>query len=110
MTPEVQRKLEGLVEELRALIPRLRQHDQHLATQLLEMAIIEVRSQMYGIDDDELQSLVDTLTGHASRDSLDQPSEQAEPSQLKEISARTRSPARVVAIGDIRRSKCKRRN
>src|SRR5690348_2626695 len=66
MTPDVRLELEGLVEELQALSRRLRRYHQPLATQLLEMALLEIKSRMYGIDDNEFQALVDTLSGQAS--------------------------------------------
>ena len=65
MTPEVRRELEGLVEELRALVPRLRRRGQPLATQLLEMAVLEIKSRMYGIADEEFQALVDALSSQS---------------------------------------------
>ncbi len=114
MTPEVRRELEGLVEELRALVPRLRRHDQPLATQLLEMAVLEIKSRMYGINDEEFQALVDTLSGQHAAGWLN---DSAEESGLVDIEDQAEGPIRtkppvstVVALSEISRSKRKRRN
>ena len=108
MTPESRIELEGLVEELRALAPRLRRHGQPLATQLLEMAVLEIRSQIYGIDDEELQALVDTLSGQKSQAS--EATETLWPAEQSDGPTGMMPPARVfVALGEISRSKRKRR-
>jgi hypothetical protein len=114
MTPEVRRELEGLVGELRALVPRLRRHDQPLAMQLVEMAMLEIRSRMYGINDEEFQALIDTLSGRelsGSSNDLSEETESAQISERPESPAKTVPPARVVvAISQISRSKRKRTN
>jgi hypothetical protein len=114
MTPEVRLELEGLVEELQALSRRLRRHHQPLATQLLEMALLEIKSRMFGIDDEEVQALVDTLSGQDTLRSSDGSSEETEleePSEQPEGLATSTPPARVViALSEIGRSKRKRRN
>lgn len=114
MTPEVRRDLEGLVEELRALIPRLRRHGQPLATQLLEMAVLEIKSRIYGIADEEFQALVDTLSGQSGANwwnDLSEETELAETSGRPEDLSRTMLPTRVVVkLSEIGRSKRKRRN
>jgi hypothetical protein len=112
MTPEVRRELEGLVEELRALVPRLRRHGQPLATQLLEMAVLEIKSRMYGIADEEFQALVDTLSRQDAAGWSDGPSEETELPEIgdqREGSIRTLPTARV-ALSEIGRSKRKRRH
>lgn len=115
MTSDVRLELEGLVEELQALSGRLRRHHQPLATQLLEMALLEIKSRMHGIDDDEFQTLVDTLSGQEALRASDGSSEEEteleqggeQPGEL----ARSMPPARVViALSEIGRSKRKRRN
>src|SRR5947209_19743890 len=53
MTAEVHRELEAMVEDIRCLVARLRLRDQPLAVQLLEMAVLDIKSRMYGIGDDE---------------------------------------------------------
>jgi hypothetical protein len=105
MTPEVRHELEGLVEEVVALISRLKRHNQPFATQLLEMAVLEIRSQAYDINDDELQALCGRMSGQ------DSPALQVvAPISIAEP-AKPLSSARVVAISDVRRrSKCKRRS
>lgn len=109
MTPENRLELEGLVEELRALAPRLRRHGQPLATQLLEMAVLEIRSQIYGIDDEELQALVDTLSGRKSQASSEA-TKTLWPAEQSDGPTGMMPPARVVvALGEISRSKRKRR-
>lgn len=114
MTPNVRLELERLVEELQALSRRLRRHHQPLATQLLEMALLEIKSRMYGIDDEEVQALVDSLSGQDASRSSDASSEETEleqPSEQSEEFARSVPPARVViALSEIGRSKRKRRN
>ena len=108
MTPEVRRELEGLVEELRALVPRLRRRGQPLATQLLEMAVLEIKSRMYGIADEEFQALVDALS---SQSAASEETELAEIDDQREGPIRTMPPARVVvALSEIGRSKRKRRH
>lgn len=103
MRAEVHRKLEELVGEIEALLDRLRAHDQPLATQLLEMAVLEIKSRMHGIADDELQALADTLSGHKS--SIPIENEQDDnPARVKP------SPRGVVALGELGRSKRKRQN
>ena len=107
MRPDVHRELEELVGEIGTLVGRLRGHDQPLATQLLEMAILEIRSRMYGIADDELQALVDTLSGPRAPTPIDttQPGEPAEtPARIMP------SPRVVIALDNINRGKCKRRS
>ena len=106
MRVDVHRELEELVREIGTLVHRLREHDQPLATQLLEMAVLEIRSRMYGIADDEMQALVDTLSGKKLSDPADlmQANEQAEnPARILS------SPRVVFALGEIN-SKRKRRN
>lgn len=114
MTPEDRLELEGLVEELQALSRRLRRHHQPLATQLLEMALLEIKSQMHGIDDEEFQALVDTLSAQDASRASDGSSEETELEQSDEQPdelARSAPPARVViALSEIGRSKRKRRN
>ena len=110
MTPDVRLELEGLVDELRALSLRLRRYHQPLATQLLEMALLEIKSRMYGIDDDEFQALVDTLSGQAAARSSDE-TELEQLGEQPEDLARSAPPGRVViALSEIGRSKRKRRN
>jgi hypothetical protein len=107
MKADSRRELEGLVEDIRAVVVRLRGQDQPLATQLLEMAVIELRSRMHGISDEELQVLVDTLSGDGS------PAAQTELPEIGELNGlptRTSPPGRVVAFGEARRAKCKRRS
>ena len=103
MRPDVHRELEKLVGEIGALVHRLRAHDQPLATQLLEMAVLEIRSRMHGIADDELQALVDTLSGHKSAIPIEKEQDD-NPARIMS------SPRVVVALGDISRGKRKRRN
>jgi len=95
MTPENRSGLESVIEEIAALIPRLRQHDQPLAMQLLEMAIIEIKSQIHGIAEDEMQALVDTLTSGGPR----------EKPLITEPSAQV-----VVSLDEISRNRRRRRN
>ncbi len=103
MRPDVHRELEGLVGEIAALVDRLRAHDQPLATQLLEMAILEIKSRMHGIADHELLALVDALSGQKSPISID--------NERDGDPARIMPPPRVVvALGDTSRGKRKRRN
>ena len=111
MTPENRGELEGVVDDIVALIPRLRQHDQPLAMRLLEMAIIEIKSKMYGIADDELQALVDTLSGR-QQDSSNDPFGVTDPVPADGLRENPPiSPGRVVvALREINRSKRKRRN
>ena len=113
MTPDVRLELEELVKELQALGRRLRRHDQPLATQLLEMAVLEIKSRIYGIGDEEFQALVDTLSRQDALRSSDGASgksdfeQSGEPEDLGEA----RPPGRVViALSEIGRSKRKRRN
>jgi hypothetical protein len=103
MRPDVHRELEKLVGEIGALVHRLRAHDQPLARQLLEMAVLEIRSRMHGIADDELQALADDLAGHTSPVSIDNEQDD-NPARIMP------SPRVVVALGDINRGKRKRRN
>jgi hypothetical protein len=114
MTPEDRRELEGLVEELRALVPRLRRHGQPLATQLLEMAVLEIKSRMYGINDEEFQALVDTLSGHHAAGWLNDSAEEPDLVDIEDQAEgliRTKPPvSTVVALSEINRSKRKRRN
>ena len=107
MKADDRHELEGLIEEIRALVARLQRHDQPLATQLLEMAVIELKSRMHGIGDEEFDALVDTLSGEGSPA---QDVELAEASERYELPARTLPTARVVALGEVRRAKCKRRS
>jgi hypothetical protein len=100
-------ELQELVGDISALVARLQRHDQPLATQLLEMALIELKSRMHGIGDEEFEALVDTLSGDGSRA---QDVEFAETGEPYELPPRTLPSARVVALGEVRRSKCKRRN
>ena len=95
MTPENRSGLEGVVEEIIAMIPRLRQHDQPLAMQLLEMAIIEIRSQIHGIAEHEVQALVDTLSSNGPRENP--------PNTMP-------SGPVVVSLDEISRNRRKRRN
>jgi len=107
MTAEVRRELEEMVEDIRGLVAQLRPHDQPLAIQLLEMAVLEIKGRMYGIGDEEFDALIDTLSGVRS------PAEQTEPTQICDqpgLPARTTPSGRVVAFGAIRRGKCKRRS
>src|SRR5947208_2319240 len=67
MRVDERHELQELVEQIRALVTRLQRHDQPLATQLLEMALIELKSRMHGIGDEEFDALVDTLSGDGSR-------------------------------------------
>lgn len=113
MTPEVRRELEGLVEELRALVPRLKRRGQPLATQLLEMAVLEIKSRMYGINDEEFQALIDTLSGQDASGWLSDSSEETESADIddqRESLIRTMPTARVVALSEIGRGKRKRRH
>jgi hypothetical protein len=106
MRVDVHRELEELVGEIRTLVHRLRDHDQPLATQLLEMAVLEIRSRIYGIADDEVQALVDTLSDQKLPETI-------RPAQLNEQAENPvgmSSPRVVVALGDISRNKHKRRN
>ena len=89
------------------MVVRLQRYDQPFATQLLEMALIELKSRMHGIGEEEFDALVDTLSGEGSRA---QEVEFAETGEPYELPARTLPSARVVALGDVRRSKCKRRS
>jgi len=107
MTADSRHELQELIEEIRALVTRLQRHDQPFATQLLEMAVIELKSRIHNIADEEFEALVDTLSGGKSRD-LD--IEFAETGEAYELPARKLPSARVVAIGDARRNKCKRRS
>jgi hypothetical protein len=106
MRPDVHRELEELVGEIGTLANRLRGHDQPLATQLLEMAMLEIRSRIYGIADDEVQALVDTLSGKKPSDSADPTQANEQPENPARILS---SPRVVVALGEIN-SKRKRRN
>jgi hypothetical protein len=106
MRPDVHRELEELVGEIGTLAHRLRGHDQPLATQLLEMAMLEIRSRMYGIADDEVQALVDTLSGKKPSDPADPIQANEQPENPARILS---SPRVVVALGEIN-SKRKRRN
>jgi len=107
MTADDHHELQDLIEEIRTLVVRLQRHDQPLATQLLEMAVIELKSRLHNIGDEEFEALVDTLSGDRSQD-LDV--EFAETGEAYELPARPLPSARVVAIGDARRNKCKRRS
>jgi hypothetical protein len=105
MRPDIHDELEELVGAIGTLARRLRGHDQPLAMQLLEMAVLEIRSRMYGIAEEEVQALVDRLSGQKSQILIDPPNEPAEaPARLMS------SPRVVVALGEISRSKRKRRN
>ena len=106
MTADSRRELEDLVEDIGALIVRLRRQDQPLATQLLEMTALELKSRMHGIGDEEFQALVDTLSGEASRADVTELSGIGEPEKLP---AQALSPGRVVALNEVRRGKRKRR-
>jgi len=107
MRPEVHRELEKLVGEIGSLVHRLRGYDQPLATQLLEMAVLELKSRIYGIADDEMQALVDTLAGQKLPAQIDL----IPPNEPTDHSARILPPARVVvALGEVSRGKRKRRN
>src|SRR4029077_7098356 len=66
MRADVRHELEELVEEVRALVVRLKRHDQPFATQLLEMAVIELKSRMHNIGDEEFEALVDSRAGEAA--------------------------------------------
>src|SRR5689334_12514708 len=66
MTADVRCELEKMVEDIRGLVARLRPHDQPLAVQLLEMAVLEIKSRIYGIGDEEFAALIDTLSGERS--------------------------------------------
>jgi hypothetical protein len=107
MTADERHELEGLIEEIRALVARLQRHDQPLATQLLEMAVIELKSRMHDIGDQEFDALVDALSREGS---LPQDVEVADSREPYELPARTLPSARVVALGEVRRAKCKRRS
>jgi hypothetical protein len=100
-------ELQELVEEIQALVARLQRHDQALAMQLLEMAVIELKSRMHGIGDEEFAALVDSLSGEGSPAKR---IELAESGESYERPARPLPSARVVALGDVRRAKCKRRS
>jgi hypothetical protein len=107
MRVDVHRELEELVGEIRTLVHRLREHDQPLATQLLEMAVLEIRSRMYGIDDDEVQALVDILSDQKLPETI-------RPARLNDQADNPAgimsSPRVVIALGEISRNKHKRRN
>jgi hypothetical protein len=107
MRADDRRELQQLVEDIQALVARLQRHDQPLAMQLLEMAVIELRSRMHGIGDEEFEALVETLSGDASPAKMVELAETGEP---YERPARPLPSARVVALGDVRRAKCKRRS
>jgi hypothetical protein len=107
MKADSRHELEDLVEDIRALVVRLRPQDQPLATQLLEMAVLELRSRMHGIGDDELQALVDVLSGKGSPAAE---TELAEIGDLNGLPARASPTGRVVALGEARRAKCKLRS
>lgn len=107
MTADVRCELEKMVEDIRGLVARLRPHDQPLAVQLLEMAVLEIKGRIYGIGDEEFAALIDTLSGersHADQTELTQACDQPG------LPARTTPSGRVVAFGEIRRGKCKRRS
>ena len=104
MTADSRHELQELIEEIRALVTRLQRHDQPFATQLLEMALIELKSRLHGIGDKEVEALVDSLSGDRARAQEVQTGEPYEPP------ARTPPSARVVALGEVRRNRCKRRS
>ena len=106
MRADVNRELEELVGEIGTLAGRLRGYDQPLATQLLEMAVLEIRSRMYGIADDELQALVDTLSGQRTPIPVDT----TQPGEPAETPARIMPSPRVIALDKVSRGKCKRRS
>src|SRR5690242_17875190 len=65
-------ELEALVKGLQALILRLERHREPLATQLLGMAVLELKRRIHGIDEEEFAALVDTVSGrNAMRPSND---------------------------------------
>ena len=81
--------------------------------QLVEMAVLEIRSRMYGINDEEFQALVDTLSEREQSgfSHLSEETELAQISERPESPAKTVPPARVVvALDQIGRSKRKRTN
>jgi hypothetical protein len=107
MKADSRRELEDLVEGIRELVVRLRRQDQPLATQLLEMAVLELKSRMHGISDEEFQALVDTLSGKEPRAAE---TESTKIGELHELPVRASPSGRVVALGEARRGKCKRRS
>jgi len=100
-------ELQDLIEQARTLVARLKRHDQPLATQLLEMVVIELTTRFHHIGEEEFEALVDTLSGD---DSPARTVELAETGEPYERPARPLPSARVVALGEVRRAKCKRRN
>ncbi len=103
MRVDVHRKLEELVGEIEMLLPRLRAYDQALATQLLEMAVLEIKSRMHGIADDELQALADSLSGHKSPIPIENEQDDSPTRAMP-------SPRGVVSLGEVGRGKRKRQN
>jgi hypothetical protein len=107
MRADDRHELEELVEGVRALVVRLKRHGQPLATQLLEMAVIELKSRMHNIGDEEFDALVDSLAGEAA---LEKEVELAETGEPYGLPARALPSARIVALGEVRRNKWKRRS
>ncbi len=105
MTPDVHRELEELVGEIGILALRLRAHGQPLAMQLLEMAVLEIKSRMYGIADEEVQALSDTLSGQTPPGPATSTRSNEQAEAIIMPSSRV-----VVALGEIGRDKRKRWN
>jgi hypothetical protein len=103
MRADVRRSLEELVGEIQVLLHRLKAHDQPLATQLLEMAVLEIKSRMHGIADDELQALADSLSGRQLPTPIENQQDD-NPTNLMPL------PRGVVALGELGRSRRKRQN
>jgi hypothetical protein len=107
MRADDRHELQELIAEIRALATRLKRHDQPLATQLLEMTVIELKSRLHNIGEEEFEALVETLSGEGSPVTKAKLAETAEPYELP---VRTLPSARVVALGEARRAKSKRRS
>jgi hypothetical protein len=114
MTPESLRELEGLVDQLRALVPRLRDQNQTFAKQLVEMAVLELRTCIYQIDDEELQALCSNLSESGGRFRAEGWGGSAEPLSTREsveIMRSARSLASAGASGSpLHRPKRERQN